>query len=140
MLDPVRKALLDEKRQQEKNGTAGMVVDGYSNWVFTNRYGMVMAPSSINRAIDRIVAKYNVKEMTAATSENREPELLPDFSAHTMRHTFCTRMCEVEPRVKIIQAIMGHADITTTMDIYNTVTEELKTESFDGLGKKLFTE
>lgn len=48
-------------------------------------------------------------------------------------------MCEVEPRVKIIQVIMGHSDIQTIMDIYNTVTDEVKFESFDGLATKLFT-
>lgn len=138
MLEPVRKALLAERARQEKQGTAGMVIDGYSNWVFTNRYGLVMRPSSINRAIDRIVAEYNKEEMEKAEAEDRAPELLPEFSAHTMRHTFCTRMCEVEPRVKIIQTIMGHSDISTTMDIYHTVTEELKMESFEGLDKKLF--
>ena len=139
MLEPVRNALLSEKERQEENGTAGMVVDGFSNWSFTNRYGMVMRPSSINRAIDRIVEEYNKEETARAKQEDRDPELLPEFSAHTMRHTFCTRMCEVEPRVKIIQTIMGHSDISTTMDIYNTVTEELKIECFDGLGDKLFT-
>ena len=140
MLEPVRKALLEEKKRQEKEGTAGMVIDGYSNWVFTNRFGLVMRPSSINRAIDRIVEEYNKEEMEKAEAESRDPELLPEFSAHTMRHTFCTRMCEVESRVKIIQTIMGHSDIETTMNIYNTVTEEYKLESYEGLGKKLFKE
>jgi hypothetical protein len=35
---------------------------------------------------------------------------------------------------------MGHSDIETTMNIYNTVTEEYKLESYEGLGKKLFKE
>lgn len=35
--------------------------------------------------------------------------------------------------------LMGHSDIQTTMDIYNTVTDEVKFESFDGLATKLFT-
>ena len=139
MLEPVRNALLSEKKRQEENGTVRIEIDGYSDWTFTNRYGTVMQPSSINRAIKRIIKSYNDEETTKAQSENREPVLLPDFSAHTMRHTFCTRMCEVEPRVKIIQVIMGHSDIQTTMDIYNTVTDEVKFESFDGLATKLFT-
>ena len=139
MLEPVRNALLSEKKRQEENGTVRIEIDGYSDWTFTNRYGTVMQPSSINRAIKRIIKSYNDEETTNAQSKNREPVLLPDFSAHTMRHTFCTRMCEVEPRVKIIQVIMGHSDIQTTMDIYNTVTDEVKFESFDGLATKLFT-
>ena len=44
--------------------------------------------------------------------------MLPDFSAHSLRHTFCTRLCERETNLKIIQSIMGHKDIQSTMDIY----------------------
>ena len=54
------------------------------------------------------------------------PVLLPDFSAHSLRHTFCTRLCERETNLKIIQSIMGHKDIQTTMDIYAEATEEKK--------------
>ena len=42
------------------------------------------------------------------------------------RHTFCTRLCERETNLKIIQSIMGHKDIQTTMDIYAEATEEKK--------------
>ena len=57
--------------------------------------------------------------------------LLPDFSAHSLRHTFCTRLCERETNLKIIQSIMGHKDIRTTMDIYAEATEEKKQETFE---------
>ena len=40
--------------------------------------------------------------------ENREPLILPDFSCHHLRHTFCTRLCENESNLKVIQTIMGH--------------------------------
>ena len=52
--------------------------------------------------------------------------LLPDFSAHNLRHTFCTRLCENETNLKVIQNIMGHVDISTTMDIYADVIHSLQ--------------
>ena len=58
------------------------------------------------------------KEKEAAEKEDREPLLLPHFSAHNLRHTFCTRLCENESNLKVIQSVMGHSDIQTTMDIY----------------------
>ena len=64
-------------------------------------------------------------------------ELLPHFSCHHLRHTFCTRFCENETNLKVIQEIMGHADITTTMDIYNEATKDKKKESFAGLEGKI---
>lgn len=50
------------------------------------------------------------------------------------RHTFCTRLCERETNLKIIQSIIGHKDIQTTMDIYAEATEEKKQETFENLG------
>ena len=57
---------------------------------------------------------------------NAEPLFLPNFSAHHLRHTFCARLCENETNLKAIQEIMGHADISTTMDIYAECSEEKK--------------
>ena len=54
-----------------------------------------------------------------------------------LRHTFCTRLCENETNLKVIQSIMGHKDIQTTMDIYAEATEEKKQESFERLAEKL---
>ena len=64
-----------------------------------------------------------------AMKEDREALLFPDFSAHNLCHTFCTCFCENETNLKVIQDIMGHADISTTMDIYAETTEE--TDVFD---------
>ena len=63
--------------------------------------------------------------------------MLPHFSVHNLRHTFCTRMCENEPNIKIIQEIMGHRNIETTMDVYNEATKEKKMESFTRLEGKM---
>jgi integrase len=46
-------------------------------------------------------------------------------------------MCENEPNIKIIQEIMGHRDIQTTMDVYNEATKEKKIESFARLEGKM---
>ena len=84
-----------------------------------------------------IIKACNAKEEEDAKAEGREPELLPHFSCHHLRHTFCTRFCENKTNLKIIQKIMGHADITTTMDIYNEATKDKKMESFAGLEDKI---
>lgn len=47
-------------------------------------------------------------------------------NAHQLRHTFCTRFCENETNLKVIQSIMGHSDITTTMDFYTQVHRAVK--------------
>lgn len=45
--------------------------------------------------------------------------------------------CENETNVKVIQTIMGHASIETTMDIYTEVTHDKKQEALEALSKNL---
>lgn len=40
--------------------------------------------------------------------------------------TFATRLCESGTNIKVIQDVLGHADVSTTMNIYVDVTNELK--------------
>ena len=137
MFQVVRKALLQEKERQLREGFNQTVIDDYTGFVFKNRDGGVYSPASINRAIKRIYEAYNEEETVRAKEENRDPELLPHFSVHNLRHTFCTRLCETESNLKLIQEIMGHSDIQTTMNIYNEVTEKKKMESFENLEGKI---
>lgn len=137
MLSEVKKALLGEYDRQLREGFTELEVDGYSGFIFQNQLGECLNPHAINRAIERISKAYNREETERAAKENREPELLPHFSAHNLRHTFCTRFCENETNLKIIQEIMGHADISTTMNVYNEATREKKMESFANLEGKI---
>ena len=63
--------------------------------------------------------------------------LLPKFSCHSLRHTFTTRLVEAGVNIKVVQNVLGHADFSTTMDIYTDVTKELKKREFDDLSEKM---
>ena len=80
---------------------------------------------------------YNDMEGKRAKAEKREPELIPSFSAHNLRHTFCTRFCENETNIKVIQEVMGHKDVQTTLDIYAESTTEKKQEVINSLQGKI---
>ena len=135
MLDTVQDAFQMERDEQEETGFNETEIDGMKGFVFINRYGSVPNPQAVNRTIKRIISSYNADEMVRAKRERREPVILPDFSCHHLRHTFCTRLCENETNLKVIQAIMGHRNIETTMDIYAEATDRKKQESFDNLAK-----
>ena len=117
MIDEVYDAFLEEYQIQCCLGFNTNEIDGFSGFVFSTGLGNVYTPESVNRAIHRIIDAYNAMEEKKAKEEAREPLLIPSFSAHSLRHTFCTRLCENESNLKIIQSVMGHADISTTMDI-----------------------
>ena len=137
MIDEVFDAFLEEYQYQKVIGFCTDEIDGYSGFVFCTGDGKVYLPNAINRTIRLICADYNKEEESKAKEENRDPVLLPKFSCHILRHTFCTRFCENETNLKVIQEIMGHADISTTMDVYAEATQEKKKESMTSLQSAL---
>ncbi len=56
MLSEVSQALLNEREyQKEAEITCQVTIDGYTDFVFLNRYGNVHNPQAINRAISRFL-------------------------------------------------------------------------------------
>lgn len=138
MMDSVYEALQFEHDYQTENKIrCKEKIDGMKGFIFFNRDGKVLRRDSLNNAIHRICDEYNEEETQNARREKREPELLPHFSCHSLRHTFATRICENETNLKVIQSIMGHANIETTMDIYAEATMERNTEAIQNLSKVL---
>ncbi len=137
MIDEVVDAFLKEYEMQKCMNYESEEIDGFTNFVFLTSGGSVLSAGSVNRALDRITKSFNEQEADAAKKEKREPMVIPHFSAHHLRHTFCTRLCENETNLKVIQSVMGHKDIQTTMDIYAEATEEKKQEIMANLQGKI---
>ena len=134
ILDNVREVLLEELEYQRDTGMRCVSeVQGMRGFIFFNRFGTIHNPQAINKAIKRLVDDHNCEEEINAVREGREPILIPRFSCHITRHTFCTRLCESNNNVKLIQTIMGHKDIQTTLDIYAEISEAKQQEIFQGL-------
>ena len=131
MLEFVKEAFLMEKERQELLGLhCEATVDGYTDFIFVNRFGQPQHQATLNKAIRRIIRNCNDKQFL----ESENPEvLLPHFSCHSLRHTFTTRMCEAGVNVKVIQDALGHKDVSTTLNIYTDVTKELRKSEFEGL-------
>ena len=131
MLEFVKQAFIEERKYQMANGIRCSVkIDGYTDFIFVNRFGAAQHQGTLNKALRRIIRDCN-DEVLERNEEN--PVLLPRFSCHSLRHTFTTRMCEAGVNIKVIQDALGHADISTTLNIYADVTKELKKKEFEGL-------
>ena len=109
-------------------------IDGYTDFIFVNRFGNVQHQGTLNKAIKRIIRDCNDEVLLR---EEKNPVLLPNFSCHTLRHTFTTRMVEAGVDVKVVQDALGHADISTTLGIYADVTNEHKKNEFKELDEFL---
>jgi integrase len=131
MLEFVKQAFIEERKYQMANGIRCSVkIDGYTDFIFVNRFGAAQHQGTLNKALRRIIRDCN-DEVLERNEEN--PVLLPRFSCHSLRHTFTTRMCEAGVNIKVIQDAIGHSDISTTLNIYADVTKELKKKEFEGL-------
>lgn len=137
MLPKVKAALIQEKRRQEDlKIECHIKIDGYTNFIFLNRFGNVYQQSSLNKALKRIIRDCNYEIFDGKINSNT---ILPNFSNHSLRHTFTTRMVEAGTNMKAMQEILGHSDISTTitMNIYAEATKELKEKEMEKFGENL---
>ena len=58
---------------------------------------------------------------------------LPNITAHVCRHTFCSKMAKSGMNPKTLQYIMGHSDISVTMNTDTHFTGEDAREEFQKL-------
>ena len=122
MLPKVKQAFLMEKEYQKECGlTCNVTIDGYTNFIFINRFGSAQHQGTLNKALKRIIRDCNYEVM-----DKGGEVMLPPFSNHSLRHTFTTRMCEAGVNVKAMQEILGHSDVETTLDVYAEATDDLK--------------
>ena len=135
MLDFVKEAFLEEKQYQEFNDMSCQVtIDGYTDFIFINRFGGVQHQGTLNKALRRIIRDCNEAELNKNVAR---PNLLPKFSCHSLRHTFTTRLVEEGVNIKVVQDVLGHKDVETTLNIYTDVTKELKQREFGNLQSKM---
>ena len=121
MLDEVKEAFRMEKAYQEFNNIkCNVSVDGFTNFIFVNRFGNLQHQGTLNKALRRIIRDCNEMQFTKG---KKNPVLLPNFSCHSLRHTFTTRLVEAGVNIKVIQELCGHTRSYLTLDIYTTVTK-----------------
>ncbi|WP_053982725.1 tyrosine-type recombinase/integrase [Niameybacter massiliensis] len=124
MVPKVKEAFLLERQYQEEcDLKCNAVVDGYTDFIFINRFGGVQHQGTLNKALRRIIRDCNYEVLDHS---KQNVITLPRFSNHSLRHTFTTRMCEAGVNIKAMQDILGHADAEITMNIYAEATKDFK--------------
>lgn len=60
---------------------------------------------------------------------------VPDINFHALRHTFATRALEAGMDIKVLSSILGHAQASTTLNLYAHALPDHKRVSMEKMGK-----
>lgn len=102
------------------------IIDGHSGFLFYDKEGMPLVAMHWQHRFNHMVNRYN--EIYRIQ--------IPNITPHVCRHTYCSNMAKAGMNPKTLQYLMGHSDISVTMNVYTHVNfydaeEELKRmESF----------
>lgn len=82
MLDFVKEAFIQERDYQRANDIqCSVTIDGYTDFIFVNRFGNTQHQGTLNKAIRRIIRDCNDEVLL---KEEDDPVLLPHFSCHSL--------------------------------------------------------
>jgi len=109
-----------KKLLSRRNVKIEPIIDGRTGFLFINSSGIIFSANSFNNSLKRLVKDFNAQSLTIK---------IPMFSAHHLRHTFCTNMIEAGMKPTTLQYIAGHSNITVTLDIYTHVTADSAAEA-----------
>ena len=135
MFARVREILLTEREKQVD--MPPVTLGDYVGFVFGTEDNLPYTATSIEGFFRRIVKNYNACETKKAEQEHRPPDFVENCTPHTLRHSLCAYMCENDLNIKTIQEIMGHKNISVTLEVYAEVTENKKRTEFSRLEEKL---
>jgi integrase len=107
-----------EKQAEFISSTNGAYED--QGYVFANSFGNPYEPRTYTDLYKKILKQCELDNNSNVTF-------------HTLRHTFATRALEAGMDIKVLSVILGHADVSTTLNRYAHVLEDHKKESMNKL-------
>lgn len=100
--------------------TVELLVDGYSGFLFLDKAGMPKVAMHLENYMRGMQKKM----------ERIYGKSFPRVTPHVLRHTFCTNMQRAGIDVKSLQYLMGHSNVSVTLDVYTHVDFHAVQEAF----------
>lgn len=103
-----------KRKQLEMRLQLGPEYHSENDFVFAKDDGTPFSTNWINKRLTRLL---------------RKAKLATEYGIHTLRHTFATINLENKVSPKVVQIMLGHSTISTTLDIYSHVDIEMQKEA-----------
>lgn len=104
-----------------------MIVDGVSGFLFLDKMGKPKVAMHLENYM-RCALKYY---------RDHYGNNLPSVTPHVLRHTFCTNAQQADLDVKSLQYIMGHSNVSVTLDVYTHSDYASAKKAFDKIASSL---
>jgi integrase len=135
----LKKVLLSHQEKQAKLKEKAREVWYESGGVFTTTLGHYVHPDNLNRALENLLAWSNPTAYTETRCLGvpvlhrrkletivKAGEALPDLRLHDLRHTAASLMLRRGVPVEVVSKILGHSQVSITLDIYRHVLDSEK--------------
>ena len=110
-----------ERQLTNKEVTANLIAP--TSFIFANDDGSVRTYSGTRQIFDRFKRRNGLDKC--------------GIHFHSLRHTFSNMLFEMNENPKVIQQLLGHKDVKTTITVYNSVNSEYVREATDKLNDKI---
>ena len=96
------------------------------NLIFTTRNQTLFSAANINCFFKRLCTKNKIK-----LEKNSKGKLESRVNMHMLRHTYATRCIESGMPAHILQKLLGHKNVSTTINTYTTIFDKYRNDEVD---------
>ena len=112
-----------QNERQQTNPDVTAILTSPTSFVFANDDGSYRTYSGTRKIFDRFKRRNGLNKF--------------NIHFHGLRHTFSNMLFEMNENPKVIQQLLGHRDVKTTITVYNSVNSVYVREATDRLNTRI---
>ena len=123
VLETLKQRKEKQSKRQETNPNVTAILTAPTSFVFANDHGSYRTYYGTRVIFDRFKRRNGLNKY--------------HIHFHGLRHTFSNMLFEMNENPKVIQQLLGHRDVKTTITVYNSVNSEYVKEATDRLNNQI---